>query len=227
MSTTTCQTPVPVKSPTQVFSNIEMDGVLIHGKQDTGAEVNEMLLNVYDQLNQKLDGKLELKSCNNIKVIGYSKQSMNIVGKISATCTHASVMKKCNFFITDIIDTKVILGLQFCRAFNLVKINCDDNCVCKQIAIDVINSVFLRGLDPGGNPHSTNLPKPPPVDMNLKLRPDHKAHVMELYPDLFEGVKLDVDPNIQSVVQPPRKIPSAMVEPLKKEINCMLNLGVI
>ena len=70
--------------------------MLIHGKQDTGAEVNAMPLNVYDQLNQKLDGKLELKSCNNIKVIGYSKQSMNIVGKISVT-NHTNVIKKCNF----------------------------------------------------------------------------------------------------------------------------------
>ena len=36
LSTTTCQTPVPIKSPTQVFSNIEIDGVLTCGKQDTG-----------------------------------------------------------------------------------------------------------------------------------------------------------------------------------------------
>ena len=49
----TCQTTVPVKPPTQIFSNIEMNGVLIHGKQDTGAEINAMPLNVYDQLNQK------------------------------------------------------------------------------------------------------------------------------------------------------------------------------
>ena len=64
LSTSTHQTTVPVKPPTQIFSNIEMNGVLIHGKQDTGAEINAMLLNVYNQLNQKLDGKLELKSCN-------------------------------------------------------------------------------------------------------------------------------------------------------------------
>ena len=58
---------------------------------------------------------------------------------------------------------------------------------------------------------------------------------MELYPDLFDGVgtiqgakvKLDIDPNVPLVVQPPRKIPSAMVKPLNKEIDCMLNLGVI
>ena len=75
----------------------------------------------------------------------------------------------------------------------------------------------------------------PPVDINLKLRPDCKAHVMELYPDLFEGVgtiqgakvNLDVDPNVPSVVQPPREILSAMVKPLKKEIDCMLSPGVI
>ena len=58
---------------------------------------------------------------------------------------------------------------------------------------------------------------------------------MELYPDIFEGVgtiqgakvKLDVDPNVPSVVQPSGKIPSAMVKPLKKKIDHMLNLGVI
>ena len=101
------------------------------------------------------------------------------------------------------------------------------------MAVDVINSEFPRGLDPG-DPYNTKA-KLPPVDINLKLRPDCKAHVMELYPDLFDGVgtiqgakvKLDIDPNVPPVVQPPRKIPSAMVELLKKETDCMLNLGVI
>ena len=144
-------------------------------KTDTGAEINGMPLHVYDQLNQKLDGKLELKSCNNIKVIGYSKQSIHIVGKISVTCTHTNVIKKCNFYVTDIVDTKVILGLQFCRAFNLARINCNGHCECKKIAVDLINSEFPRGLDPG---NTTAKMKLPPVDINLKLRPDCKAHVM-------------------------------------------------
>ena len=110
----------------QVFSNIEIDGVLIRGKQDTCAEINIMPLNVYDQLNQKLHGNLELKPCGDVKVDGYSKQMVNIVGKISVTCTHDNVIKKCNFYVTNIVDTKVILGLQFCRAFNLVQINYDE-----------------------------------------------------------------------------------------------------
>ena len=39
--------------------------------------------------------------------------------------------------------------------------------------------------------------------------------------------KLDVNSNVPAVVQPPRKISNAMVEPLKQEIERMLNLGVI
>ena len=58
---------------------------------------------------------------------------------------------------------------------------------------------------------------------------------MELFPDLFEGigtmkntiVKLDVHQSVTPIVQPPRKIPQAIVEPLKSEIERRAHLGVI
>ena len=83
LDTLTTSESKPVTSPTQIFSNIEIDGVLICGKQDTGAEISVMPLNVYDQLNLKLQGKLQLKPCGDIKVVGYSKQSVKIIGKVS------------------------------------------------------------------------------------------------------------------------------------------------
>ena len=82
---------------TQMFSNIEIEGVLVCGKQDTGSEINAMPLNVYDQLNMKLNGGLQLKPCNDVKVVGYTKQSVNIVGRIAMTCTHANVIKSVCF----------------------------------------------------------------------------------------------------------------------------------
>ena len=219
--------------PTQIFSNIKIDGVLVQGKQDTGAEINTMPLNVYDQLNLKLQGKLQLRPCGVVKVYGYSKQSVNIVEKISVTCTHTNVIKNCIFYVTDIVDTKVILGLNFCRTFNLVTVNCDDQCICKQITVDIINSEFPKGLEVPNQ--QKNPAKPHPVDTNLKLRPDCKAHILELFPDLFDRVctikdaiiKLDVNESITPVIQPPRKIPQAMVELLKHEIDCLMDLGVI
>ena len=60
LSTTSRTIPQVASQPTQIFSNIDVNGVLTRGKQDTGAEVNVMPLNVYDQLNQNLNGKLEL-----------------------------------------------------------------------------------------------------------------------------------------------------------------------
>ena len=117
----------------------------MRGKQDTGAEVNVMPLNVFDQLNLKLNGKLELWPCNDVQVVGYSKQSVKIVGKVNVTCTHADIIRKCIFYMTDMNNTKILLGLNFCRVFNLVTVNCDDNCVCKKITVDIINK-FPRGL---------------------------------------------------------------------------------
>ena len=60
LSTASRTIPQVASQPTQIFSNIDVNGVLTRGKQDTGAEVNVMPLNVYDQLNQNLNGKLEL-----------------------------------------------------------------------------------------------------------------------------------------------------------------------
>ena len=48
LSTSTRST-TPVKSQSmQIFSNIEINGILVRGIQDTGAEINVMPLNVYD-----------------------------------------------------------------------------------------------------------------------------------------------------------------------------------
>ena len=80
-------------SPTQVFSNIKINGVLVCGKQDTGAELIVMPLNIYDQLNQKLKGELKLNTCNDVRVIRYSKQLVKIMGKVRETCCHADTTK--------------------------------------------------------------------------------------------------------------------------------------
>ena len=71
-----------MKSPTQCFSNIQINGISVKGKQDTGAEISIMPLNIFDQLNSKLKGELKLCPCNDIQVIGYSKQSVKLWEKL-------------------------------------------------------------------------------------------------------------------------------------------------
>ena len=69
---TTSQSKFKTDSPsaTQIFSNIDVNGVIIRGKTRHWWEINAMPLNIYVQLNQKLNGKLELRPCDKIKVIG-------------------------------------------------------------------------------------------------------------------------------------------------------------
>ena len=51
---------------TQSFSNIQINGVTVKGKQDTGAEICVMPLNIFYRLNSKLNGELKLCPCNDI-----------------------------------------------------------------------------------------------------------------------------------------------------------------
>ena len=149
---------------------------MVHGKQDTGAELSVMSLNIFDLLNLKLNGELKLNPCNDVRVIGYSKQSVKIVGKVVVTCAHADTTKRCVFYVTDLNDMKILLGLTFCKAFNLVKILCDDDCICKKVSVVVLNEV-PTGLDITKQMDHAYLP---PVDTNTKLRPDCKAHMIAI-----------------------------------------------
>ena len=101
--------------------------------------------------------------------------------------------------------------------------------------VDVLNK-FPTGLDvPKQKQMKMNQVYLPPIDIHTKFRSDCKAHIMELFPELFDGVgtikdaiiKLNVDQSIIPVIQPPRKISQAMVDPLKQEIDRMMTLGVI
>ena len=96
-----------------------------------------------------------------------------------------------------------------------------------------INQEFPAGLSvPNMKPRIVL----PPVDLNTKIDVTNpKAHIMNLFPDLFEGVvtmenihvHLDVNPEVEPVVQAPRKILHSMMELLKAELECMVKLGVI
>ena len=96
-----------------------------------------------------------------------------------------------------------------------------------------MNEEFLVGLSV---PDKVTQPKLSPVDIHTKIdEKDPTSHILQLFPNLFEGigtvenmqVHLNVDPKIEPVVQAPCKIPHSMLELLKAEIDRMLKLGVI
>ena len=75
-----------------------------------------------------------------------------------------------------------------------------------------------------------------PVPLNTKIdETNQKAHVMQLYPDLFNGVRtiknavvhLDVKPGATPVVCLPRRVPDALRDSLKEDLDRMESMKVI
>ena len=168
-----------------------------------------------------------------VKISGYGENTIEYIGTCVFKVSHNNHQKDVLFFITNMNDTKVILGAKSCQELNLVKIVCDDKCPCKTAELMSINQEFPVGLSvPDAKPRIVLSP----VDLNMKIDvADPKAHIMNLFPDLFEGVgtmenmqvHLDVNPEVEPVVQAPRKIPHSIMELLKAELDCMLKLGVV
>ena len=64
---------------------------------------------------------------------------------------------------------------------------------------------------------------------------DQKAHIMQLYPDLFDGlgtiknavVHLDVKSDASPVICSPRRVPDTLRDSLKEELDRMESMKVI
>ena len=144
-----------------------------------------------------------------VKISGYGEKSIEYIGTCVFKVSHNNHQRDVLFFITRVNDTKVILGAKTCQEFNLVKIVCDDKCLCKTVQIMLINQEFPVGLSV---PDMKSKPRLvlPPVDLNTKIDvTDPKAHIINLFPDLFEGVgtmenvqiHLDVNPDIEPDIE--------------------------
>ena len=76
----------------------------------------------------------------------------------------------------------------------------------------------------------------PPVPLDMKIdETNPKAHVMKLYPDLFDGLRtiknavihLDVKPDAVPIVCSPRMVPDALWDSSKEELDRMESMKVI
>ena len=154
---------------TSAYLNIHMSGIYVWGKQDTGAELNAMPLNIYDELRQKC--QLEIRPHGDINIIGYNKQLIECVGKVVVQCQYKGIAKSVSFYVTSVNDKKVILGLNFCKQFKLVSMHCGDDYDCKKVSLDVINNEFLQGLSvPDNISINAEQTKLPPVNISVMVR---------------------------------------------------------
>ena len=92
-----------------VYSNVQLKGVVLKAKQDTGAQSNVMSMTVFKYIQK--DQKLPLypKSC--VKLVGYGNKAIEYLGTTKIECIHNGTKVNAVFYVTNVLDRKIILGL--------------------------------------------------------------------------------------------------------------------
>ena len=133
---------------------------------------------------------------------------MSPLGKSTLRCTKGEVSKDVDFFIVD-NDVRPLLGAEICQELNFIKV----------MVNDIPNSETVNSV-------------------NAKCQPKHSVlteeRIVKEYSDVFEGLgcmeglcHLEVDQTVRPVVHPPRKVPVALRDRLKDELDKLVGKKII
>ena len=170
---------------------------------DTGAEGNILPIDAYMQLyfNTPLDqdGQPQGLKPSTSKITAFGGHVIKQYGTCLLTLTHRDVTNKCAFHV---VDTKgpIILGLPTCSDMKLITLN---------------NDITVSPARAAASPAPT-----------AADHPADESSLLREYPKCFEGIgcfegefHITLDPTVPPVVHPPRRVPEALREPLKKELD--------
>ena len=184
----------------QAFASVAVGPLETHieFKIDTGSQVNVLPLYVLN----KLDCKVALEKSER-KLSGYNDSPLITLGKCTLKCKYAGRIQNVEFYV---VDTKSapIFGLRSCLSFDIIKL---------------VYSVQTRSTEP---------------EVKSDTFPLTKTSVLKQHADVFKGIgkfageyDIQLDPTVPPVVNPPRRVPIALRDRLKSELDRMEDLNII
>ena len=181
----------------QAFAQVEINSKMLGMKIDTGAQVNVIPISIYRQLGIKGP----LKPCNT-RLTAYDGKPLSVEGSTSIPCKYNGQTFHEEFFIVR-SGSSPILGLQACLRMNLVKL------------VLAMNSTTSSQIQ-------------------VSEQPLTKHDVISKYSDVFTGIgqlpgecEIHLREDATPVVHPPRKVPVAIKDKLKVELERMENQNII
>ena len=112
---------------------MELNGTVLKVKQDTGAQIIVLSKTVFQTVQKNCKLPLYPKTC--VKLVGYGNKIINYLGTTKIKCNHNGTEIEAIFYVTDVSDTKIIVGLRLCIDEGLIVIQCDDECKCKNVQV--------------------------------------------------------------------------------------------
>ena len=185
--------------PKQLFASMKVnDKVNIKFQLDCGATCNILPLKQYVQAMGNPEDIYLQKS--NATLTMYNGTVMHPVGKCKLTCVRDSSKHVLEFQVVD-GDVKPLLSAETCQKFLQVLVS--DKHDKDAIAHD-------------------------------KMSVNTTSDIFHEYADVFEGIgcldesyHIEIDPTVKPVIHPPRRVPVTLKDPLKKELDRMVEEGIL
>ncbi|GBL75327.1 Uncharacterized protein K02A2.6, partial [Araneus ventricosus] len=201
------------------FQELSVNGNLVNFKLDTGAQVNVLPFEIL----HNWENIPRIKT-NSRPILDYSNNQVPIIGELILTVKNTNSSSKCKFLITS-LKSSPILGLNSCLKLKLIKriyqlegkcLEKQNNCVSNE-SIQVQNDNYVKVCN---------------VDNSIV--DETPVSIINEFHDVFSGigklnkvVKIHLKDNYAPSVAAARKIPLALHDKVKAELNRMENMGVI
>ena len=181
--------------PKQLFTSVTInDSKDVTFQLDCGATCNLQPLKIFSSIMGNPQDLYFKRRSATLKM--YNGSTMSPLGKCTLRCTKGEVRKDVDFVIVD-EDVRPLLGAETCQELNFIKV----------MVNDIPNSETVNSV-------------------NVKCQPKHgvltEEQILKDYRDVFERLgcmeglcHLEVQP----VIHPPRKVPVALRDRLKDELD--------
>ena len=182
---------------------------------------------------------MQREFCSQVKLTGYGGKLFRNHGKFRIDCVrHNDVVgRSVEFFVSDYGSN--LFSLKFTRAMKIIKIMCEEETDCKDCHCAYDVSEVRDGTE--GEKEVTPAPDQDPAKpkYSLKVRKPIEirdaTQVLKDASDVFEGVgklkgyqyQIEIDEKVQPVISRRYSVPPPMQEPVKKNLDWMVGIGVI
>ena len=186
-----------VDTRTEEYATLKINGKLLNFKLDSGAETNVLTIKDFQTVVPRKQRNSKLKP-STAKLTSFGGHDIPVVGMCSLKCYSKNNMHVLKFQVVE--KGRSLLGCEDCKNLNLITFS--------------VNEVQN--------------------DSGTKNSDELKREIFNKYADCFEGLgsistpyHIKIDKNAVPVVHPPRKVPAALRDRLKQELDDMESQGVI
>ena len=184
---------------TEQYAKIIIDEKHVHLKLDTGAETSVLTREDFNNIVPRKNRRTKLQS-SHAKLTAFGGHAIPVIGQCSMLCRAKEVNHIIKF---QVVETgKSLLGCEDSKRLKLISFN--------------INPIYATSSP-------TN-----------ELKGKTKDEIVSQYSECFEGLgriaepyHIKIDKEAEPVIHPPRKIPQALRERVKEELDSMEQSGVI